>query len=109
MKLTLTNNTGKNQAYYFTGREAIFEITQNDSVITSSVYGLQFAQVIIEGIFKKKNEKTYNWRAPTPPHASTLITLEPGQYEARAVIWMTFENYESIPQQVKKITIVDSL
>lgn len=107
MKLTLTNNTGKDQEYSYTGPIIRFEIIQNDSVITSSIHGLAWPMVVSNGILKKDAEISSSWRAPTPLHASTLITLKPGQYQARAVIWMTFKNYKTIPPQVKEITIIE--
>lgn len=107
MKLTLTNNTGKDQEYYYYGIPIIFEIIKNDSVITSSVHGLDWVSRTLEGTFEKDTEITSSWRAPTPSYASFLTILEPGQYIARARITMTFKNYEDIQPRVKVIRIIE--
>jgi hypothetical protein len=110
MEFTLINNTGEDQEFYYSGPTVIFEIIQNDSVLTSSIKGLAWPAVALKGIFKKSAEITDYWRAPNSPLDSqfgTKTNLKAGQYKARVRISMGFKDYTAIPSEVKEITITE--
>lgn len=110
MKFVLTNNTGKDQEFYHSGPIIIFDISQDDSVLTSCIHGLCWTAEVLKGIFKKDTEITSKWQAPNSPLDSQLDTqtiLKPGEYNARVRISMDFIEYEAIPSEVKTITITE--
>jgi len=108
MQLTLTNYTGKDLVYYYSGPCVIFEIVQNDSVLTSSDEGLCWTAVVQKGILEKDGKLVFGWRAPhslLDSQLGTRFILELGHYEAGVKILMGFEKYGAIPSEAKDITI----
>jgi hypothetical protein len=90
MQCSLTNETGKDQAYSVTGPSVTFEIWSNNSRVVSDVDGLMFTQVVQNAVFRNGRTETYSWRAPQPISRSPKKYLTPGEYSARTVVHMGF-------------------
>jgi hypothetical protein len=94
MRFFVTNQSGMDLSYHYTGIPVTFEIHQNDSVVATSVDGLTFAQVILGS--SVKNGETYiaNWLAPNSSARDPKISLKAGNYKAFVKHYGFFDKFQ---------------
>ena len=63
----------------------IFEILKDDSVISSSVDGYSFVQVLLGGHLTPKDTLKDQWQAPNTLYQNPKVILTPGLYQARVL------------------------
>ena len=94
--LVLTNHTGKDLEYTYSGPTIYFEILREDSVVTSSIYGLAWPAIVLKGVFKNGTQKTSTWRAPISPEDEEFQrtpVLERGGYMVSPGVSLHIEGY----------------
>jgi hypothetical protein len=72
-----------------------FMIMQEDSVIATSMDGLDFYLPVFDDYFPPGDTIRAEWLAPTTPQQSPKVVLTPGVYKARVISWIF--NLEEIP------------
>ena len=87
----ITNLTQHAQTYHHTGPTVRFEIVQGDSILATSVDGLAWIQVVLEGSIPLGGSESATWRGPKPLGGNPYFKLYPGQYSARAKLGYYFE------------------
>lgn len=100
MRFELTNNSGKDLIYDYTGVPVIFEIHQNDSIIATSVDGYLFPEVILRDTINNNETYHFNWIAPNTPVKGTKIILQAGNYQAfvkHSAFFGNFRYKETLP------------
>ncbi len=100
MRFELTNNSGKDLIYYYTGVPVIFEIHQNDSIIATSVDGYVFPEVVLSDTIKNNETYHFNLIAPNTPVRATKIILQAGNYQAyvkHSAFFVDFRYKETLP------------
>lgn len=82
MIFMVTNLSGKDLYYGYTGVPVVFEIHQNDSTVATSTDGLVFAQVALKGTIKNGETFKADWLAPSSKGRIPKISLPAGNYKA---------------------------
>jgi hypothetical protein len=82
LNFTITNNTGRNLTFHHSGPPVIFRLETHDSLMSSSIDGLVWIQVVLEGTLADGETYSTTWRAPNTPWSGRLIIPLPGQYRA---------------------------
>ncbi len=106
--LVLTNHTGKDLEYAYSGPTIYFEILREDSVVTSSIYGLTWVAVSLKGVFEKDTQMSSTWRAPISPEDEEFgrtPVLEEGEYVVKPCISLSFEEDTVITPEDKEILV----
>ena len=97
MRFSITNFTGKDLTYHYTGVPVISEIHQDDAYICSSVNGLITAQVFLTKTLRNGETFKIKWLAPNTL-ANTIarepkIFLPAGNYKAVVEYRFVFDNF----------------
>ena len=102
MRFFVTNLSGRDLSYHYTGIPVTFEIHQNDSIIATSVDGLTFAQVILGGAVKNGETYKANLLAPNASARDPKISLQAGNYKAFVKHYGFFDKF-----QIKETTSIE--
>ncbi len=97
LSFSLTNQSGADQSYHFTGVPVVFQILQGDSVVATSVDGLLFAQVVLGGGVRNGETFRASWRAPNTLGRDPKVVLPVGQYSANVLHGCFFDQYTVPP------------
>ena len=103
----MTNKTGMDQSYTWTGPVSEIYITRNDTIISRQYYGFTWPQMIHHGILKTDSTLTNRWLGPFNP-LSSVAALGRGSYVADIFINARFDNAEIERPQHIQITIIDT-
>ena len=82
MRFTLTNASGRDQVYHFTGVELFFEIDSGNTVFSTSIDGMIFPQVVLTRAVHNGETFHGSWRAPRSIMDWPPLRLQPGSYQA---------------------------
>ncbi len=96
----MTNKTGKDQMYSWTGPESEIVILQNDTIISRQWYGYTWIQIINQGLLKSDSTLVNKWLAPFN-ELSSITMLKPGDYEADVFINLRFNDEVKIQRHQK--------
>lgn len=77
----MTNKTGKDQTFYFSGPFSEIYISKNDTIVSRQFDGITWAQVINQYVLKAESTYTNKWLAPVNP-AHPNLRLVSGTFEA---------------------------
>ncbi len=107
ISFAVSNQSGADQSYHYTGVPVVFQIVRGDSVVATSIDGFLFPQVVLGG--RLRNGETYSasWRAPNTSARIPHLDLSAGDYEARILHGGFFEQYALPPTPAVPITIVN--
>ncbi len=103
----MTNKTGIDQNYTWTGPVSEIYITRNDTIISRQYYGYAWPQVVLPGVLKADSTLTNRWLGPFNP-LSSVAALSSGNYVADVFINARFDNVEIEHPQRIQITIIDT-
>ena len=103
----MTNKTGIDQNYTWTGPVSEVYITRNDTIISRQYYGYAWPQIVLPGVLKTDSTLTNRWLGPFNP-LSSVAALSPGNYVADVFINAHFANAEIEHTQRIQITIFDT-
>ena len=103
----MTNKTGIDQNYTWTGPVSEIYITRNDTIISRQYYGYAWPQIVLPGVLKTDSTLTNRWLGPFNP-LSSVAALSPGNYFADVFINARFANAEIEHPQRIQITIFDT-
>ncbi len=81
LTFTMTNRTGKDQPFGYTGPISEIYISRNDTIISRQYDGLAWVQVVNHGVLKADSTLTNRWLGPFNP-LSPSAALMPGSYMA---------------------------
>jgi hypothetical protein len=103
----MTNKTGIDQNYTWTGPSSEIYITRNDTIISRQYYGFAWPEIVRRDVLKTDSTLTNRWLGPFNP-LSSVAALMPGSYMADISIFARFDNAEIERPQRIQITIIDT-
>jgi hypothetical protein len=103
----MTNKTGKDQSYTWTGPVSEIYISRNDTIISRQYYGYAWPEIVRLGVLKTDSTIPNRWLGPINP-LSSVAALMPGSYVADISIFARFDNAEIERPQRIQITIIDT-
>jgi hypothetical protein len=103
----MTNRTGIDQNYTWTGPVSEIFITRNDTIISRQYYGFAWPEIVRRDVLKTDSTLTNRWLGPFNP-LSSVAALMPGSYVADISIFARFDNAEIERPQHIQITIIDT-
>ncbi|MGD0339511.1 MAG: hypothetical protein ABSB78_12080 [Bacteroidota bacterium] len=103
----MTNKTGIDQNYTWTGPVSDIFITRNDTIISRQYYGFYWPEIVHHGLLKADSTLTNRWLGPFNI-LSSVAALMPGSYAADVFINARFDNAEIERPQRIQITIIDT-
>ena len=107
MRFSLTNMSGEDLSYSYTGSPVIFEIHQVDTVIATSMDGIGFRLIVLQDEIKNGETFRSNWFVENTAQRDSTLELPVGEYEAYVSHIPFFNEYKI--QKTEKIvfTIID--
>jgi hypothetical protein len=107
LTFAMTNKTGKDQPYFWSGPLSEIRILRNDTIILSQYENLGWYQVILHDTLNSNSTITNRWTAPIIDNDS-LVILPEGNYQADVVINARFNNVDvEFPQRIS-FSIIDT-
>jgi hypothetical protein len=107
LTFTMTNKTGHNQQYYWTGPISEIRILRNDTIIISQHQNTSWPQVVLHRTLPANSTLTNRWLAPVID-VDSLVTLPEGNYQADVVVNARFSNVDiEYPQRIS-FSIIDT-
>ena len=103
----MTNKTGIDQNYSWTGPGSEIYISRNDTIISRQYYGFAWPEIVRRDVLKADSSLTNRWLGPFNP-LSSVAALMPGSYMADVFIFARFDNVEIERPRRIQITIIDT-
>jgi hypothetical protein len=94
MRFTALNSTGVDLEYQYSGFSSIFQIYHSDSLVCSSVDGINWVEIIKRDTVKNGHYYLGNWIAPYSYGPSLIRSLSPGEYKAKVLHYSLFKDYK---------------
>ncbi|MGD8782734.1 MAG: hypothetical protein PVH88_27735 [Ignavibacteria bacterium] len=107
MRFFITNMSGKDLSYHYTGVPLIYEIYNSDTVFATSIDGLVFPQVVIGNEIKYGETYQSKWLGPNAPYREPQIQLPVGKYKAYVKHGSFFDDYQIKETSAIEFTIID--
>jgi hypothetical protein len=107
LNFQMTNKTGTDQNYTWTGPVSEIYITRNDTIISRQYSGYVWTAVFSHDILKDDSTVTNRFLGPFNP-LSSVAALMPGNYAADVSVSARFDNAEIERPQRIQITIIDT-
>ena len=104
----MTNRTGKDQPFMYSGPMSNIYISRNDTIISMQYDGPFLPEAIIPGVLKKDSALTNHWLAPLSLK-HPMPALIPGIYKADVYINVHFDDVAIQNPQCIQINIIDTI
>ncbi len=95
MLFAVTNLSGIDLGYTYTGVPVVFEIWSADTLVATSIDGMAFPQVVLGGTIRNGETFRARWRAPNTGGRIPQISLSPGSYEAGVKNRSFFDSFKA--------------
>jgi hypothetical protein len=93
MVFIMTNKTGKDRNYSWTGPASEIRIIRNDTIVSTQYSNIYWPQVINHGVLKADSSFVNRWLGPFNQFNSQLF-LPPGNYEVDVHMLPSFDDVE---------------
>jgi len=100
----ITNTTRKRIACAYSGPPIRFDLTQGDSVISSSVDA--WALIMTYDTLEPGKSIGWTWHAPSEYRHDPVVVLRPGSYKVNVISWPDFDALVVAPPKSSIILIV---